>query len=299
MPRRQPKAAIERRERELLRHYARVWQRVEQLQESIADDPARWRQRAKLTEARHAIERELDDLDARAKAWFSNEFPAIHAMGVNAGAAELAAPTALVWSTINPDSVAILAAEGFGDLLKSTRTVRRTTKAMIRSVLEDEIMDKLIRGDTAEAAARRARRLIERRGVYSVRYKDGSVHGLREYANMAVRTKTAVAYNLGALDAQTSQGIQHWEIMDGVGCVWPTGHGAGIPAQGQVVTRDDALMYPIAHPNCRRAFAARPDLDPAPYLREIQTPDVRVPTEELRERARKRTEERVNKRARQ
>lgn len=296
MPQRQPVAAIERRERALLQAYADAWARVERLQAAIVNDPAKWRERKRLTRARLSIEAELTRLDAHAQAWFSTEYPAIHAMGVNAGAAELGASTNLVWNTINPDAVAKLAAEGFGDLLKATRLTRVTTKSMIRNIIGDEVLSKLTTGDTAQAAARRARKLIEEKGIYSVRYKDGSVHGLREYANMAVRSKTAVAYNVGSLEAQEGQGVRHWEVMDGLGCTWPTGHGPGLQAQGEIVTRDDAVMYPIAHPNCRRAFAGRPDLNPLPA--EVVKPQVLVPTAEARERARERTAQRVEQRAR-
>lgn len=295
MPQRQPKAAIERREQKLLIAYARAWARVVKLQEDIASDPKKWRQARKLREAQRAIEAILDDLDAQAQRWFSNEFPEIHALGVNAGAAELGIPAAAAWSTINQEAVAQLASEGFGDLLKATRSVRRTTKTLIRKILADEILQKMIAGDTAVAAARRARRIIERNGIYAVRYRDGSLHGLREYTNMAVRTKTAVAYNTGVLDSQTGQGIVYWEVFDG-DCGW-TSHDSRPTANGKIVTREEGLMYPIAHPACRRSFGARPDLNPLPVVKPPE-PDVRVPSTVARERARARTERRVARRAR-
>lgn len=294
MPQRQPKAAIAAREAKLLRYYAEAWKRVTDLQDLLASDPKQWRKVARLRAAQRSIERILDQLDAYALAWFSHEFPAIYAMGVNAAAKELGVAAAEVWAAIDTEAVSKMAAEGFSDLLKATRLTRRTTKALIRTVIEDEVMRKLIDGDTAEAAARRARKVIEKKGIYSVRYSNGSKHGLREYANMAVRTKTATAYNLGTVEAGQGQGVKFWEVFDGI-CGW-TFHDDSA-ANGKIVTADEALAYPISHPNCRRAFGGRPDLSPMPGVLPPK-PEVRVPTAEAREKARQRTADRVARRAR-
>lgn len=293
MPRRQPRSAISAAERSLIEAYARAWQRVVDFQEAIADDPAQWRRARKLSEARRAIEAELDALDARALAWFSNEFPRVYAMGVNAGAAELSAPAAAVWNLIDTRAVTVMANEGFGDLLRATRRMRRTTKALIREVLGDAALGRLIEGDTAKAAGRRAARILDRHGIHAVVYKDGSRHGIKEYAQVVVRTKTAVAYNTGVLDAQASQGVKYWEVFDGL-CGW-TFHDSPDMANGKIVTRDEALAYPISHPNCRRAFGARPDLGEGPKP-EPPDPKTLMPTAEARERARKRTEARLRRR---
>lgn len=267
MPQRQPRAAISAAERPLLEAYARAWERVTRLQEAFADNPAEWRRRERLERSRRAIERELDRLDAAALKWFQEEFPRVHAMGVNSAARELLAPAAQVWGAINPEAVARLANEGFDDLLKSTRGVRRTTKALIREIVGDETLQKMIQGDTATAAARRARQILEKKGVYAVKYKDGSTHGLREYANMAVRTKTAQAYNLGTVEAGRTQGVTRWEIFDG-DCGL-TAHD-GPSCNGLVVDGDVAMAHPISHPNCQRAFGGRPDLSPDPPRRTDQ-----------------------------
>lgn len=75
---------------------------------------------------------------------------------------------------------------------------------------------------------------------------------------MLVRTKTAEAYNLGSLEAQESLGIDFWEVFDGAGCGWRFHKDK--QALGKIVTKEDAAKHPIAHPQCRRAFGARPDI---------------------------------------
>jgi len=281
VPSRQPPAASAA-SRPLIEAYARAWERVEDLQASIADDPRRWRQAAKLAEAQRAIEASLDGLDAMAQDWFTNEFPRVHAMGVNAGARELLAPAGQVWDAINPEAVSRLANEGFDDLLRSTRLTRRTTKDLIRRVVGDEALQKAIQGDTAVAAARRARKLLADHGIYSVVYSDGTKVGLKQYASMAVRTKTAQAYNLGTIDAGRTQGVDKWEIFDG-DCGLTTHDGP--TCNGLIVTGDIAMAYPISHPNCQRAFGARPDLS-AGFDKRVSDQDLAAMTDEEKRLAR-------------
>lgn len=259
MPTQQPKAAISAIEDPLLKAYAKAWQEILDLQQQIIDDPAKWRRRRKLAEIQQAVEDKMAELDASTRLWAQSELVRPYALGAAAGATELGQSAAVVWNMLPETAISRIATDTLDDLLKSTRHVRRTTKALVRSIARDEILTKLVRGDTAVQAGRRVQQILERRGIHAITYKDGSRHGLREYSQMLVRTKTAEAYNLGTLESQEALGVVFWECFDGAGCGL-TSHQDPRKALGRVVDKDTAAKYPISHPNCRRAWGARPDI---------------------------------------
>jgi hypothetical protein len=259
MPTQQPKAAIAAIEDPLLKVYAKAWQDILDLQQQIAADPAKWRRRRRLNELLKAVEDKMAELDSATRVWTSSELVRPYALGAAAGAVELGESAAAVWTMLPEEAISRIATDTLDELLKSTRYVRRTTKALIRAVAKDEILAKLTRGDTAVQAGKRVEEILKQKGIHAIRYKDGSRHGLQEYSQMLVRTKTAVAYNLGALEAQEALGIEFFECFDGPNCHWLT-HNTGPLALGKIISKDEALEHPISHPSCRRAFGARPDI---------------------------------------
>jgi hypothetical protein len=259
VPTQQPKAAIEAIEEPLLKAYAKAWSEILDLQQQIVADPTKWRRYRRLLELQRAVEDKMAELDAMTRQWTAQELVRPYALGAAAGATELAESAAAVWTLLPQEAISRIATDTLSELLKSTRYVRRTTKAMIRAVARDEILTKLIRGDTAVQAGKRVQQILETRGIHAIRYKDGSRHGLQEYSQMLVRTKTAEAYNLGSLEAQEALGVTFWECFDGYGCGL-TSHQDPNKALGSVVDKETALKYPISHPNCRRAWGARPDI---------------------------------------
>lgn len=272
MPTQQPKAAIAAIEDPLLKVYAKAWQDILDLQQEIAADPAKWRRRRRLAELLRAVEDKMAALDATTREWATTELVRPYALGASAGAVELGQSAAAVWTMLPEEAISRIATDTLNELLKSTRHVRRTTKALIRSIAKDEILSKLVRGDTAVQAGRRMAQILADKGIHAIRYKDGSRHGLKEYSEMLVRTKTAEAYNLGAIEAQEALGIEFWECFDGYGCGL-TYHQDPVKALGRVVDRETALRYPVSHPNCRRAYGARPDVT-SKLQAEIVSPSV-------------------------
>jgi hypothetical protein len=266
MPTQQPKAAIAAIEDPLLQAYAKAWQEILDAQEQIATNPLEWRKRRRLIELQQAIEDKMAELDAQTREWMSSQLVRPYAMGAAAGAAELAQPAAAVWNMLPQEAISRIASDTLADLLKSTRYVRRTTKTLIRAIARDEILGKLLQGRTAAQAGQRVRKILEQRGIHAIRYSDGSRHGLQEYSQMLVRTKTAEAYNLGSIQAQEVLGVGFWECFDGPGCGL-TSHRDPVKALGKVFDRETALRYPISHPNCRRAYGARPDILSAEHAR--------------------------------
>lgn len=259
MPTQQPKAAIAAIEDPLLQAYAKAWQEILDAQEAIAANPLEWRKRRRLVELQQAIEDKMAVLDAQTREWMRTQMIRPYALGAAAGAAELAQPAGAVWALLPEEAISRIASETLSELLKRTRYVRRTTKSLIRAVARDEILGKLLQGRTAVQAGQRVRQILEQRGIHAIRYSNGSRHGLKEYAEMLVRTKTAEAYNLGSIEAQEVLGVEFWECFDGPSCGL-TSHRDPVQALGKVFDKDTALRYPISHPNCRRAWGGRPDI---------------------------------------
>ena len=116
-------------------------------------------------------------------------------------------------------------------------------------------------------------RTIRLRGIKAVQYRPGfnqdlhkATGGLRglhstgkkytlgDYGSMVTRTNANRAYNMGVVHAIQRKGIKYVNVSDGPECGW-TYHEDGDLANGSVRTVEEAAAYPIAHPNCRRAFS--------------------------------------------
>lgn len=240
----------------LIEAYRSAWEKVMAEQERILDDPRQWRRSRRLTEMSRTIGRVMDDVDGEMSIWLSRQYPRAYGVGLVDGAA--AAGTSPVWSTIHQEAVEQLAYGVYEDLLAATTHVKDTTKDLIRLLAREAGTGSLIAGETAQGAGRGLAKKLAENGIAAVIYKDGSRHGLADYADMNLRTTTALGYNNGTLNAAPQVAL--WEVFDGPGCGWTT-HTDGDQALGKIVTRDEALAFPISHPRCRRAFGPRPDLN--------------------------------------
>lgn len=98
-------------------------------------------------------------------------------------------------------------------------------------------------------------RTIRIRGVKAMAYQDGKVYRIGDYGKMSINTNASRAYNLGAVHAAKAKNIPFLVVEDGPDCGW-TYHDDPETAAGKVVTPEEALSYPLAHPNCRRTFRA-------------------------------------------
>jgi hypothetical protein len=68
-------------------------------------------------------------------------------------------------------------------------------------------------------------------------------------------TETATAYSLSSTAAYRDSGlVNEVEVLDGPECGWES-HDDPDLADGSRRTLDEADEYPVAHPNCQRAFA--------------------------------------------
>jgi hypothetical protein len=249
--------SIEALAADLMAAYSDAWRRIRAEQASIAADPTKWRRRARLNDLEAAIVALMDDVDGQARDWLERTYPGIYIAGAEASSA--AVGQAFTWTLVHRDALAALAQDTFDDLLAASRHVRRTTKLLIRELARSETFASLTTGKTPDRAARDLRALLAEKGIFAVTYKDGSRHGLGEYADVVLRTRTATAYNAGTVNQARSLGTEYFEVFDGDACGWRT-HDAKLKANGLIVTAQEAADFPVAHPRCRRAFGPRPDI---------------------------------------
>ncbi len=236
--------------------YIDGWVRIQKELTRLADDPLRMAATRRLRAMQATIESIVDGRDDDAAVDFvSNVLPKVYAAGAAAGAPQGAGD--FVWEQIHQQAVQTLAQSTWSDLLNATQGVRDSTKQLIRTVAKDQALQAAVTGQTSQQAAREMRRILRESGVSAVTYADGSRHGLGEYAEMTQRTKSAVGYNIGTLNAAAP--TQFFEIFDGPDCGLSF-HEDPTLANGLIVDRDTSFKYVIAHPNCRRAFGPRPDI---------------------------------------
>ena len=221
-------------------------------QAAIAEDPARFARRARLAQMRSEIEARLADVDNQARTWLSDQFPTAYRLG-----AETVGP--FRWTAIDTRAVTILATDSFSELLAATDGVSESTKALIRELAKRQALLTVTTDRTATQAARELRRLLEQRGIFAVRYRDGSRHGLADYSDMLLRTKTGMAHNAGLLNAAKRAGAQYVEVFDGFGCGW-TSHADADTANGTIRSVEEAAQHVLSHPRCQRSFGPRPDV---------------------------------------
>lgn len=250
--------ADRRESQALVDAYAESWQRIDDAQLALVDDPLNARKRARLNEMQDMVSREIRKLDATAQQYVAREYPKVYGNAARR-AAEAVDPSAAAFVQPQVEAAQALADGLERQLLEATRNVDESTKALIRKIGRDAGLKTAIDGKTAKQAAIEMRRILNQSGIYAVTYANGAKVGLKAYTEMAVRTSTALALNQGMLQGSADAGCQFWEVFDGQSCGW-TRHQDPDRAHGKVVTREQALANPIAHPNCRRALGPRPDL---------------------------------------
>jgi hypothetical protein len=144
-------------------------------------------------------------------------------------------------------------------LLDATTFVDRSTKAFIRTMTAEHINDGLVAGLNPELAASSLVDSLQGAQIAAVVYANGAQVGLDTYADMVTRTTVATAYQLGGIAQARSMGIEFFEIFDGPTCGWEE-HDDPDLADGTIRTGDEAMAWPVSHPNCVRTSSARPDI---------------------------------------
>jgi hypothetical protein len=221
------------------------------------------RQADRLESLAVEVDRVMADLADETRAWITaGGLDRIYAAGAAVTAATMATPFA--FTAPHRAAMDILARDLFTDVLAATGFVGDDAKRFARVVGRRITAVKIGTGDPVRAAARNLARDLEdgfrSRGMGHVVYRDGSRHSFAEYAEVLLRTKTAVVYNQGTLNHARALGIEWYELLDGADCGL-TSHRDPQRANGLIVDAATAEAWPIAHPNCRRAVNPRPDLN--------------------------------------
>lgn len=255
-----PGSDLERLTATLRERYEQSWARVVTSEDQLLDDWAalnRTQRLSRLRDTRRTIEGLMDVADELALRWAARELPDAYQLGARQAAG--AAGAAVSFTAVDVDAVNSLVFDARQSLLAASSYVKRSTKALINRLATDHMTDKLIRGLTAEQASRNLRHELEGHGVTAVVYADGSRHGLAEYADMAILTRTAEAYQVGGFHQTETLGIGWMELFDGSGCGL-TSHDDPEKANGMILPLAQARLYPLAHPRCGRTSSPRPDI---------------------------------------
>lgn len=221
---------------------------------------------------------------------------------IYAAGAQVATDIPFSFTAPHRAAVNVLAQDTFADVLVATEHVSDDVKAFVRTAGRQLAGFKLTGGETAVGEGRRFARELEKelvdRGIGKIVYANGSRHSFGEYAEMLLRTKTGVAYNMGTLNQGRAVGVEFWEILDGSLCGL-TEHNDPQLANGLIVRTEIAAAWPLAHPNCRRALNPRPDLtaDTLDSARSLVAPESRADQTAWEEELRKQGEGRRRRKA--
>lgn len=253
---------------ELLRLFRAAQDEIERQLAAIVDEEQQARKLRRLRELQRTVDAEMRMLADRSARWLEASYPRVYELGAQQGAGSLGADFS--WSQTSVEAVQRLAADTFSQVLAATEFVSDQAKAWIREAARRQTALSLIEGRTASQAGRQLGRelaaghLADALGgpVGMIRYADGSLHRLDDYAEMLMRTSTAQAFNAGTLDQMRAFGVKYCEALDGVGCGL-TSHDDGAAVNGRVFPIEVANAHPLAHPNCRRSWIGRPDIETA------------------------------------
>lgn len=269
-------AEIDEITNKILSRYKAVDTELKRRQRLVMDAPSEERARRRLVDLRKQLAADLKTLEADTRSWIEGDFPGIYTLGASSSAASLG--IAASFTQTRREAFSRLAVDTFDDLLTATSFVADDAKRWIRDVAAERTRFVVAGGQTARQGGREMARQLERavKPISAIRYKDGSLHSIGEYSEVVLRTKTAVAYNTGSLDVFDTAGVAYVEIFDGSDCHLLS-HKDGPLANGLIVPATTAREHPIAHPNCRRSFGARPDIESPEDLASAKSTE-RTPT---------------------
>lgn len=218
------------------------------------DEIGRW-----IVAFQAALARFMDDSAAHVQAFLTLHLGPRYQAGATAAAED----PDLNWTLAHQAALTSLAVDTYQDFLQRALEARRVSEAFVRAVRKaaaEEIPKIAAGGRTAVQVGRQLEaQLTTRYGVDTVTYRNGAEVPVRQYAQMVARTKSAVAYNTGSLQEWVQDEVGYVEVFDGAACGW-TDHDDEDKANGTVRSVADAAQHIISHPNCRRAFGARPDI---------------------------------------
>lgn len=243
---------IDRLVETLIGAYERAGKQIEDELQSILGQENQFRRRARLRELAEEVERLKAELDEQAANWMDSDLRSIYRSGAELSSA--AAGVDFSWTQTHEAAVKAIAQETMRNMLKATTHMTKDAKRLIRASSKEATLMKLLTGQTARQAAKGLERELRRNSIAAVIYKDGSRHGIAEYAELNLRTTTAIAYNRGTLNEAKVQGAKYVILYDGPGCCVGPGHRTGPEANNLILPIGEASRNLISHVRCRRSM---------------------------------------------
>jgi predicted ABC-type ATPase len=232
-------------------------------QAKIATAPNRAARRTRLRELERAVNAEMDRVMRASSGFMQQSLPGIYARG----GTDTQLITEWTWSQVHRQALAEIVDDGYEKVLEATEYVRGDVKRWVRESSRALTASAVIEGKTPQQIALELRRAAPLAfaadgtplPLTAIRYANGARMPLAPYAAMLMRTQTALAYNVGTLETVKAAGVTYVEVLDGSECGFES-HDDTRKANGLILRADEAGRFPIAHPQCRRAFAPRPEL---------------------------------------
>lgn len=221
----------------LVAAYAAAWKRVQDAESTVADGT--WADAGLRRLARRTTS-DLDALDARARAFFRDDYRDSYRLGAQGAAAVLVSAgveASFAWSGAHLAAVGQLANDHLAALLSASQNVRTSLRRLVLRLTG--------RGTEPGDAGR----LPPRLRPFAARYADGSLHGLAEVAAGTLADAATLAWNAGTVNLSRDYGVEKFEVSDG------TGDAACAEVDGTVVDADWALSNLLAHRHCQRQFS--------------------------------------------
>lgn len=214
---------------------------------------------AQLREAATRIAGILSALLRETARWIEAEVPQMYRKGAEEAARSMAlrmpadVARALVRKDVHRQSLKDLAQNLLDDMARATENMYRDAKRTLREIGRRQLQKAMARTNPMA----RVRDFGVETEEHEIAFVDraGKRWRIANYAEMALRTQTAVLLNAGSLNAALELGSPGVRVSDG---------GPGDVdepcerANGQVWSLPYAIAHPIEHPNCRRAFAPLP-----------------------------------------
>lgn len=259
--------ALERLTAQIISRLSAIWQRISDDEQNLLSDWAALGREARLARLRtmrntvHTLMQQADDLAIR----YANQgVPAAYELGGTVLAAGLGGGPR--WGQPDLDMLGQLSTAVRDDLLAATSGVTQSTKDLVRRLAGEQLTFKAAVGQTAVQAGRELSERLAGAGITAVTYRDGSRHGLDEYAEMAIRAKSAEAYQLGGFAQARAFDVKFMELFDGPGCGLDS-HDDPTKANGLILPTEEAAAHPLSHPRCVRVSSPRPDVRTAAQAR--------------------------------
>src|SRR4051794_35484693 len=207
----------------LIQAYSDAWDAIQIRLQELVDDPRAATKRARLREMQAEIGRQMARLDDETDNYVQQSFPEQYARAMASGYAEAAGTVGdFLFTQADRQAVALLGADLLRDLAAARLRVQQSTRTLIRKVGNDAALRAVLQGDTARQASREMRRVLQDNGIHAVTYANGARHGLKSYAEMVVRSQTAIAYNIAVITGMErgSDTALFLEVFDGPSCGW-------------------------------------------------------------------------------